>query len=432
MPSLAAAVPKLFPYFVETRPGRDFIAKHARRLGPEFLTALKDENQKRLRASEQQRRNALPAYPSFVTLATTSKCNIRCAFCINQFDATPDNRFHMLPEIKRRVFAEVFPFVKKIALSVAGEPLFDPDFIATVRLAKEYGIEIEMTSNGLLMGRTGYSEAIIECVRRINLSIDGGCKETFERLRPGANWDRLMANIGRLMKLRAESGSPFPEINIRYILMKENIRELPRMVDIAADFGVNSLFTNHLQVFLPFMRDQSLLVHPRLANEVFVEVREKAKARGLNVVLPDPFPEDVVLAAEAAARAEAEAAERAANPATAAVDQPLPDILPEAVDTIAGQVAPRESEPTTHLNRCPYLWDQAFFEADGNVFPCCNSNVSMGKMQDHPEFFTLWNNETYRDIRAKVYTRECFGICKHCYLREGVRIAEDAEAYVRV
>jgi MoaA/NifB/PqqE/SkfB family radical SAM enzyme len=326
------------------------------------------------------------------------------------------------------VFAEVFPYVKKIALSVAGEPLFDPDFINTVRLAKQYGIFIEMTSNGLLMGRTGYSEAIIECVSRINISIDGGKKETFERLRPGANWDRLMTNLARLMKLRKESGSPFPEINIRYILMKENITELPAMVDIAADLGVNSLFTNHLQVFLPFMREQSLLLHPRLANQVFDEARERARARGLNIVLPDAFPEEAIAAAEAAARAEEEAKARAANPATANVEEPLPP----PVDTVAGQVAPREDEPTHYKNRCPYLWQQSFFEADGNIFPCCNSNVSMGKMQDVDEFFTLWNGPIYQDIRAKVYTKDCYGICKHCYLREGVQIAEDKEAYVRV
>ena len=418
------AVAKLFPWFVGTPRGRRFITQYSRQLGPKFLAALKDENFRRLRDAESRRESKLPAYPSFVTIATTSKCNIRCEFCINQFDATPDNRFHMDRDLKSRVTAEVFPYIKKLALSVAGEPLFDPDFVEIVKLAGDYGIEVELTSNGLLLGRKGYAEAIVENVRRINISIDGGTKETFEKVRPGANWDRLMENVGKLTELRKASGSPFPEINIRYILMRENIEELPRMVDIAADFGVNSLFTNHLQVFLPFLRDQSLLLHADVANRIFDETRARAAERGLNVVLPDPFPQEAVEAAIA----------RAANPTTANVDEPPApgELLPEAVETVAGQVAPRESEPTHYQNRCPYLWDQAFFEADGNVFPCCNSNISMGKMQDVDDFFTLWNNETYLDIRDKVYTKECYGICKHCYLREGIKIEEDREAYVRV
>lgn len=425
---LASAVSKLFPLLTGTRAGRRFVADRALGLGPRFLAALKDENLRRLRQAERERRVDLPAYPSFATIATTSKCNIRCSFCINQFDATPDNRFHMPLEQKQRIAREIFPYLKRLALSVAGEPLFDPDFVWIVRLAKQYGIEIEMTSNGLLLGRKGYSEAILECVRRINLSVDGGTKATFEKLRPGANWDRLMANVGRLCELRRASGSPFPEINFRYILMRENIEELPRMVDIAADFGVNSLFTNHLQVFLPFMRDQSLLLSPRRANEVFEETRARARLRGLNVVLPDPFPEDAIQAAELAERAEAAARAAAENPATASAAE----ILPEAVEAEVGQVQPRDSEPTHYENRCPYLWDQAFFEADGNVFPCCNSNVTMGKLGDHPDFFDLWNNRTYQQIRGTVYTKHCFAICKHCYLREGVRIVEDKEAYVRV
>lgn len=425
------AVSKLFPFFVGTKAGRRFVTQHALRLGPRFLTALKDENERRLRDAERKNSAELPAYPTFVTIATTSKCNIRCEFCINQFDATPDNRFHMEGSVKQRVTREVFPYAKKIALSVAGEPLFDPDFVEIVRMAKAYGIETELTSNGLLLGRKGYTEAIIECVRRINISIDGGTGPTFEKLRPGANWDKLMKNLRRLTDLRRESGSPFPEINIRYILMKENIEELPAMVDIAADLGVNSLFTNHLQVFLPFMRDQSLLLHADLANEVFERTRARAAERGLNVVLPDPFPDDLVEQARMRRLAESEAGERAAHPTTANVDEPAA-VLPDAVETVAGQVAPREAEATHYLNRCPYLWDQAFFEADGNVFPCCNSALSMGTMQEHPDFFTLWNGEKYREIRAKVYTKQCLSICKHCYLREGVRIDEDREAYVRV
>lgn len=431
------AISKLFPFFVGTDSGRKFITENALRLGPEFLSALKDENQRRLQEAERQNQTTFEAYPTYVTIATTSKCNIRCEFCINQFDATPDNRFHMERGMKDAIIREVFPYAKKLALSVAGEPLFDSDFVEIVRLAKAYGIDVELTSNGLLMGRKGYTEAIVECATRINVSIDGGTGPTFEKLRPGANWDKLMTNLKRLTDLRRESGSPFPEINIRYILMKENIEELPLMVDIAADLGVNSLFTNHLQVFLPFMREQSLLGHADLANDVFERTKARAALRGLNVVLPDPFPEDLVQQARERRRAEGEATARAVNPTTANVDEPVREpvqtsTLPQAVETIAGQVTPREDDPTHYSNRCPYLWDQAFFEADGNIFPCCNSALSMGKMQESPDFFTIWNGEKYREIRAKVYTSACLSICKHCYLREGVRIDEDREAYVRV
>ena len=84
---------------------------------------------------------------------------------------------------------------------------------------------------------------------------------------------------------------------------------------------------------------------------------------------------------------------------------------------------------SAYEGHCPYIWDQAFFEADGSVFPCCNAGgVAMGHMDRSDDFFAIWTGETYSDMRASIYSDQCHDICVNCYLREG---SQPSEAYIR-
>jgi hypothetical protein len=85
---------------------------------------------------------------------------------------------------------------------------------------------------------------------------------------------------------------------------------------------------------------------------------------------------------------------------------------------------PAELPPSAYLGRCPYLWEQAFFEADGSIFPCCNAGgVALGHMDKAGDFWSIWTGEPYAAMRASVYTSGCHDICVNCYLRGGLRAA---------
>src|SRR5262245_39479992 len=73
-----------WPLLMATRSGRRLPGRLAPRLGPGFLTAVKRVNGERLARAEGQGRATFGAYPGFITVAGTSRCNIRCEFCINQ------------------------------------------------------------------------------------------------------------------------------------------------------------------------------------------------------------------------------------------------------------------------------------------------------------------------------------------------------------
>lgn len=431
-----------WPALMSSRFGRHLPGRLVPRLGPGFLAAVKKVNGEHLRRAEAAGKSTYRAYPGFITVAGTSRCNIRCEFCINQWDAAPDgsNRPHMETEHVDQIVREVFPYIRKLALSVSGEPLYDPHFQHLLDEARRFGVFVEFTTNAMLVSKPGMLERILDGVGRVNISMDGATKETFERLRGGAKFDKVCANVKALTEGRRKRGQSTPEYNMRYILMKDSIHELPRMVELTHELGVDHLYTNHLQVFMDDLKDQSLVYHRELCNEMLDAARQRAKELGQVVVLPDNFDLDEPLPEDAPPGEQPQTFEAAADEAGR---ERSTQAQGGAVDGNAGghgaaaegrgaperPQRPNELPPEAYTGRCPYLWDQAFFEADGSIFPCCNSgNVALGHMDKAADFWEIWTGDEYRKMREAVYTPQCHDICVNCYLREGIA---PSEAFVR-
>ena len=81
-----------------------------------------------------------------------------------------------------------------------GEPFLDRQLVEKVRYAKQKGIqEVGMISNGSLITETVARGMIEAGLDAINISVDASGKEVFESTRIGLNYDKVIANIERLV-----------------------------------------------------------------------------------------------------------------------------------------------------------------------------------------------------------------------------------------
>lgn len=81
-------------------------------------------------------------------------------------------------------------------------------------------------------------------------------------------------------------------VNTVFVAHRDNITELPDMIDFVAGFGVKSVAVNNLLAFTPAFRD-SYLYRPDGNDEVEVIFREaalRAKKRGVKLHLPNLTP----------------------------------------------------------------------------------------------------------------------------------------------
>lgn len=82
-----------------------------------------------------------------IYIEITNVCNLNCAFCRKN---TRSPRF-MSAEEFRHILDEVSGLTRYIYLHVQGEPLLHPEFDEFMNIAAEYGMQVQLVTNALLL-----------------------------------------------------------------------------------------------------------------------------------------------------------------------------------------------------------------------------------------------------------------------------------------
>jgi radical SAM protein with 4Fe4S-binding SPASM domain len=109
-----------------------------------------------------------------------------------------------------------------------GEPFLDPEFVARLTRAHELGLKyIDITTNATLMGEVAVRAVIASKVFLLSVEIDGADKAVYERSRPNADYDVVVANLQRVFTLRRELGSELPYVSISAIQWPDVVPSMP-------------------------------------------------------------------------------------------------------------------------------------------------------------------------------------------------------------
>src|SRR4029453_6446639 len=118
------------------------------------------------------------------------------------------------------------PGITHIRVHNYGEPFIDRGLVDKVRYAKQKGIqEVGMISNGSLITEQGARGMIEEGLDAINISVDASGKEVFESTRIGLKYDKVIANIERLVRLRTELGRRRPKLILSFVRQNNSADE---------------------------------------------------------------------------------------------------------------------------------------------------------------------------------------------------------------
>ncbi len=323
----------------------------------------KQQNEKLAFESRKSHSPVNPAMPVRVNIATTDACNLRCPNCIQ-----PYHHGHEIPfETFEWLGSELFPLAQEYHTTLAGEPLTTSYFREIPGVLQGYGTRMSFVTNGILL-TPDICELVMPVLRDIKISFDGANKETFQRVRPYADFEGILSNIRGFIEVRKASHCK-PTITLLSTLLYDNIRELPDIVEIAHDLGVD-----RVKVCFMVMRDndperRSLWFHKALANEYLERAQELAERYGLKTKFYKRF-----------------------------------DLNDAHVE---------RAEPGKD---CRFLWEEAWVKVDGDVVPCCNIDAPVvGNIYDTP-FVDIWNNRLYQDMRKRVWSRTPYECCENCIL----------------
>lgn len=189
--------------------------------------------------------------PLNVILDLTSRCNLKCVMCyfanadrlyFPPFDRQLSDDGNMPVEVFEKIAAELFPKAWRVALACAAEPMIHPRFRDLVAIAGRYGVpDLWFPTNMLAMTEPTAKALIDARVRTVAASIDGVTRETYEKIRVPAKWDRLLASLETLRKARRDARSKTPRLRIIFTWMRSNREELALLPRFAQEQGATDI-----------------------------------------------------------------------------------------------------------------------------------------------------------------------------------------------
>jgi MoaA/NifB/PqqE/SkfB family radical SAM enzyme len=170
-------------------------------------------------------RDRSPVLPEIVQIESTNLCNAKCVFC-------PRDEMHRQQGIMTfELFCKIVDECAQLGITHVrvhnyGEPFMDRRLTEKVRYAKEKGIrEVGMISNGSLITEQVARGMVEAGLDAINISVDASGREVFDATRLGLNYDKVIANIERLVRIRSELGRKRPKLILSFVRQNNSADE---------------------------------------------------------------------------------------------------------------------------------------------------------------------------------------------------------------
>ena len=289
--------------------------------------------------------------------------------------------------IVEQVVSETVPLgLREIIPSTMGEPLLYEKFESIVDLCSQKRISLNVTTNGTWprFSPKRWAKTLCPITSDVKISWNGATAETQEAIMPGSRFERRIEDLGDFISVRDEVASSDLNrcsITLQCTFMERNTSELPGLIRLALDLGVDRVKGHHLWVHSEEMASEDMRRSTRSRlrwNKVVEECQrvahknQKTDGRMVKLVNFTPLPE---------------------------------------FDSIS---LPKSWE-------CPFLGKEAWINAEGRFDPCCAPDAErqdlgfFGYVTEPGGFTTIWNNEKYSRLARNYISNP---VCQKCNMRK--------------
>lgn len=160
---------------------------------------------------DQEKYKNLPEWPLMIDVELTNKCNMKCLFCFNPMQDR-DSGF-MAEEIYLKLLDEVSGPKIPLRFIRWGENLLHKDALRYLRMAKERGLLVHLTTNGSIMTEKICRELIDMKLDSIKISFQGADEAGYAVMRNNDMFPRVIENLKRLHEMRGDGEYPHIQIS---------------------------------------------------------------------------------------------------------------------------------------------------------------------------------------------------------------------------
>ncbi len=361
----------------------------------------------------------LKSRPFRASIEITRNCDLKCTMCSHSWEpqyARHRPEYDMTPALFRKIANEFFPYLEQAHLQGFGESVISPHWPEILKICRPYSRDIRFTIvTNLNKKDDGMWKELVDMGFQISFSCDGATPETFEAIRRGSRFERILSNLEVVRKARASFKGP--EFCFLVTLQSGNYREMPLFIDLAAHYGAEKVVFSNIQgdpgrslsrLFWPVKRAvrafcgkgpvENLCIYNvprRELSELRTETLRRAVSHGVSVSFIDNFVE----------RTEEKPGPEDRSPAE------LPADYIEGIGSI-GHVA--------RYKKCFKPFSYVVINYKGDIGPCNHLLADgvweqMGNIRDNG-LMDIWNSARYRQFRGTHLCASPAGsACKWCY-----------------
>ena len=173
----------------------------------------------------QRRKITCSRLPIRLWIESTDICNLNCIMCPNK--SLPKKKKGLMDiEFYKKIIDEVSSYTHDISLSHRGEPLIHPDIFYMIEYAKKKGLFVRLHTNATLLTIEKARKLLDSGLDLISFSFDGYDKETYEKIRVGANFDDTLNNILQFLEMKREMNKKIPYTILEVIEFPEYAKEM--------------------------------------------------------------------------------------------------------------------------------------------------------------------------------------------------------------
>ncbi|EGJ22282.1 pyrroloquinoline quinone biosynthesis protein PqqE [Cereibacter sphaeroides WS8N] len=228
-----------------------------------------------------------PALPMAVLAELTHRCPLQCPYCSNPVELEAASR-ELSTEDWQRVIGELAALgVLQIHFS-GGEPLVRRDLVALVAHADRAGLYTNLITSAVMFTRAKVAELAEAGLAHVQVSLQGASAPLAERI--GGFRGGHAKKIEAAAWVRAEGMA----LTLNAVMHRQNLDELPRIVDMAVEMGAQRLEVAHVQYYGWALKNRAALM-PTLAQlDEATRIVEEAQARlagvlAIDYVIPDYY-----------------------------------------------------------------------------------------------------------------------------------------------
>lgn len=373
---------------------------------------IREENHQQFLKDMAEKNVQMNAKPLATMVGLTNVCNLQCVFC--PYCGVCTKKIKVKQEISEenlKKISTLFPTTEFLNPSFRGEPFLYSHFDEFIKYCRNGDVlsKTHLTNNATQLHR--YDLCKLEGVNIVSVSFDGADKETFEMLRVGANFDKVLSNMD---KLRREL--PNTVLQVTVVVCRLNLHQLSDIYSIARDKGFNYITYN--TIFGPDNDKVIELLRLRESDRNLLDKQMKEierrnsdnKMTVMNVTTFDGFEDGVALDYKKIIENLKKLREQEPYldfDEERDVSQPSRRIHTECSCGILSNKA--------QLPYCTQPWHIMSVMPDGKVAPCCASFGSIGNISDSEHMEDVWNNKNYQELRQSMFDWDMLPeYCKSC------------------